>query len=99
MTWNEAIEMLKAHRRWLNGKGRKYIPTDLPISASQISEAIDFCVSYLKTRVGPESFREIVRLAEGQYMFDRKEKIKDELSDRAIRDARKVIRYLNKIGV
>jgi len=92
METKEAVDTLKVFKRWLSGKGKKYLPTGLPVSVGDVASAIDLACSHFKHRICPIEFRALVRMAirSGAY---------DAIDKDALKSARKVIRYLDKKGV
>lgn len=88
----EAVEALKIHKRWINGKGKKYMPTDLPVGIVQVSAAIDLACNHFKHRICPSEFMALVRMAE-------RGGAKEEIDFEALKSARKVVRYLKKKGL
>lgn len=92
MDTKDAVETLKIHKRWINGKGRKYMPSNLPVGIFQISSAIDLACSHFKRRICPAEFRALVGMAI-------RGGAKGEIDRAALKSARKVIRYLDKKGL
>lgn len=88
MTVNaQAANILSAHRRWLNNRGKKYIPINA-VDIDVVSEAIDLAANVLRHSVSTETLCSLVKMSEclSSVVQDRK----------SILEGRKVLRYLTK---
>lgn len=86
MNRKDMMKMLAAHRRWLNNRGRKYLPPEVPVK--DISEAIDFVVDALAHDMSEDAFRTAYSIVE-RFCSKKKEE------RAALRQMRKVIRWMN----
>lgn len=83
---------LRIFRRWVSGKGRKYIPSDVPVRIDCLSSAIDNALDKFKYGMSPLHFRQLVEMAEkGRDRYSRQEAF-------VLREARKLVRHYDKIG-
>ena len=70
---NEVIKMLKAFRKYMNGKGKKYPQPGAP----DITAALDFAIEHLGYRMPKEEFIKLSELAQvGVSTLGKTEKIK-----------------------
>ena len=92
MATEDAVKTLKTHKRWINGKGKKYMPSDMPVGISDISEAIDLACNHLTRRISPAEFIALYDMAVARGAATDAERA-------ALKSARKVIRYLHKKGL
>lgn len=88
----DASSTLKAFRRWISGKGRKYIPSDVPVSIDSLSSAIDNSLDRFKYSMRPPLFRQLVEMADrGRDRYSRQD-------SRVIREAKRIAKHYDRIG-
>lgn len=89
----DASSTLKAFRRWISGKGRKYIPSDVPVMIDSLSGAIDNALDRFKYEMHPLLFRHMIEMAErGRDRYSRQDSC-------VIREAKRIAKHYDRIGV
>lgn len=88
----DSAATLRIFRRWISGKGRKYIPNDVPVRIDSLSSAIDNALDRFKYDMRPLLFRQLVEMAEkGRDRYSRQDSC-------VLREAKKLVRHYDKVG-